>query len=220
MLHSLTICHMISPSLPDPFHVILSPKTRPLFKVKPDVAKDPIFQERLEASMTGWLEVKALGLEVIPWWEVMVKPGIKQLAIQRSKEINQQRRSEINLLLLRQAYLTRKLTGGRSDTTLTELRTIQRQIEQWYCQESEKIQTQSRIDEYQHHEKTRIYPHDLHKKKIKRSSILKLDTSDGMLVGHDACATYLEDMVADLLLHPALLDQPAQNDLLQPESWD
>ena len=103
--------------------------------------------------MTGWLEVKALGLEVISWWEVMVKPGIKQLAIQRSKEINQQRRSEINLLLLREAYLTRKLTVGRSDTTLTELRTIQRQIEQWYCQESEKIQTQSKIDEYQHHER-------------------------------------------------------------------
>ena len=84
----------------------------------------------------------------------MVKPGIKQLAIQRSKEINHNRRSEINLYLLRQAYLTKKLQGtGRSSSVLTELRIIQRQIERWYCQESEKIQAQSRIDEYQQNEK-------------------------------------------------------------------
>ena len=183
MSHVVTIC------LPDPLNVILSPKTRPLFSIKANVAKDPIFQERLQDSMTGWLEVKALGLEVIPWWEVMVKPGIKQLAIQRSKEINQDRRSEINLYLLRQAYLTKKLQGpGRSSSVLTELRIIQRQIERWYCQESEKIKAQSRIDEYQQDEKTRIYHHDLHKKKVKRSSILKLQTPEGILEGHDACA--------------------------------
>ena len=35
-----------------------------------------------------------------------------------------------------------------------------------------------------------------------------------MLVGHDACAAYLEDMVGDLLLHPADLDVSAQAALL------
>ena len=106
--------HIITISLPDPLNVVLSPKTRPLFKVKPEVAKDHLFHERLKESMEGWLEVKALGLNVIPWWEMMVKPGVKKLAIQRSKEINQERRSEINLFLLRQAYLTRKLSTESS----------------------------------------------------------------------------------------------------------
>ena len=98
---------------------------------------------------------------------------------------------------------------------MTELRIIQRQIERWYYQESEKIKAQSRIDEYQQDEKTRIYHHDLHKKKVKRSSILKLQTPEGILEGHDACAGYLEGVVAELLLNPALLDQAAQAALLE-----
>jgi exonuclease III len=49
--------HVVTISLPDPLSVILSPRTRPLFKVKPDVVKDPLFRERLQDSMTGWLEV-------------------------------------------------------------------------------------------------------------------------------------------------------------------
>ena len=106
-LHHLT--HIVSVSLPDPINVILSTRTKPLFKVKQEVSRDPIFQERLQNSMTGWLEVRELGLDVIPWWENMVKPGIKKLAIQRSKEINKEKRLEINLLLLRQAYLAGNL---------------------------------------------------------------------------------------------------------------
>ena len=35
-----------------------------------------------------------------------------------------------------------------------------------------------------------------------------------MLVGHDDCAKYLEDMVAKLLLYPAELDPSAQEILL------
>ena len=55
-------------------------------------------------------------------------------------------------------------------------------------------------------EKVRIFHHDLHKKLIKRSSILKLQTSEGELLGHDACAKYLEKSVAKLLLDPVTLD--------------
>ena len=95
--------------LPDKFAKILSPKTRPLFKIKPEVIKDNLFQDRLRESMQQWLEVKSFGVPVLRWWECLVKPGVKSLAINRTKELNQQRRSELNLLLLRQSYLTRKL---------------------------------------------------------------------------------------------------------------
>ena len=64
--------------------------------------------------MADWNEVKELGLEVMQWWEILVKPGIKKLAIKRSKEINQEKRGEINLLLLQQAYLSRSYKVGTS----------------------------------------------------------------------------------------------------------
>ena len=63
-------------------------------------------------------------------------------------------------------------------------------------------------------EKVRIYHHDLHRKHLKRSSILKLQTEVGLMEGHGQSASYLEQQVADLLTHPALLDQAARDVLL------
>ena len=63
-------------------------------------------------------------------------------------------------------------------------------------------------------EKVRIFHHDLHKKHIKRSSIIKLQTDSGLLEGHSECAEFLESQVGDLLLqlHPA--DQDAVDAML------
>ena len=53
----------------------------------------------------------------------------------------------------------------------------------------------------------RIYHHELHKKKIKRSTILKLQTKDGLLEGHSKVSAYLEGLVGDLLSsHPNLCE--------------
>ena len=79
---------------------------------------------------------------------------------------------------------------------------------------SEKIQHQSRVDEYQVSEQTRIYHHELHRKHLKKSSILKLVTDEGIIEGHDSCAEYLENTVGKLLLEPAHLNENAQETLL------
>ena len=63
-------------------------------------------------------------------------------------------------------------------------------------------------------EKVGIYHHDIHKKNLKRSSILKLQTEKGLLEGLAQCASYPEDQVAELLLHPAPLHQGARDCLL------
>ena len=42
----------------------------------------------------------------------------------------------------------------------------------------------------------------------------KLETEDGVLEGHAACSEFLQQQVAELLLHPALLDPVAQDILL------
>ena len=90
----------------------------------------------------------------------MVKPGIKSLAINRSKELNQQRRSELNLLFLKQAYLTRKLQQGHL-YKLAELNALHLLITQWYDQECEKVKHQSRVQEISESEKVRIYHHKI-----------------------------------------------------------
>ena len=87
-------------------------------------------------------------------------------------------------------------------------------IDNWYVKESSKIKFQSQAAEYQQDEKVRLYHHELHRKRMKRSCILTLETSTGKLEGHQACADYLEQTVEDLLLHPVQLNQAAQDTLL------
>ena len=94
------------------------------------------------------------------------------------------------------------------------LLTVQSQIQAWYRKQSEKIKLQSRVDEYQESEQTRIYHHEIHKKHIRKSSILKLETDSGLIEGHKSCSQFLENLVADLLLKPADLDPTAQELLL------
>ena len=207
------MAYIVTLSVPDSMSRIISPRSKPLFKIKPEVIRDKTFQDMLETSMLDWQEVRDLGLDVLTWWETMVKPEIKNLAIKRSKELNRERRGELNMLLLRKAYLAKQLQNGRTDR-LGELRSVQMLIEQWYDTVSKKVLLKSRSDDVSQSEKVRIYHHDLHKKNIKRSYILKLQTENGLLEGHASCASYLESQVGDLLLNPAPLDRAARQCLL------
>ena len=148
------------------------------------------------------------GSATLSWLEQLVKPGIKQLAIERTKEMYTCRKEVLNLLLIRQAYLTRKLQQGLTNK-LGELKEVHLLMEAWYQKESEKVKYQSRLDEFQQNEKTTLYHHELLKKTIKKSSILRLQTDNGIIEGHEACDKFLEKTVEDLLLHPAELDEMA-----------
>ena len=163
--------------------------------------------------MVSWQSIRGFGLDTLVCWEKVVKPGIRKLGMKRSKELNQEKREYLNLLLLRQSYLSRQVHQGMQHY-LAQLKSVHLLIEQWYRRESEKIQHQSRAREFQSNEKTTIYHHELHKRIIKRNAILKLQSDQGLLEGHAACAAYLERSVEELLLHPAVLDQLSQQVLL------
>ena len=107
----------------------------------------------------------------------------------------------------------RKLQSGQHHK-LPELQLVQTMIMAWHNKESEKVKLQSRTEELNEPENVRIYHHELHKKHIKRSQILKLETETETLLGHQQCADYLEKSVAELLLHPAALNNAAQQELL------
>ena len=191
---------------------LLCPKSRPLFKIKSNVVTDNIFRDRLIENMKIWIDVKSLGSPVLSWWELLVKPGIIRLAIERGKELNKEKNSKLNMMLLRQSYLNRKIQRGQLDL-FWELKRIKIQVDQWYKDEVDRVKIQSKTQEIDTAESVRIYHHELHKKKIKKSSILTLDTEDGRLEGHDKCANYLENVVSNLLLHSHDPDPVAEETL-------
>ena len=205
---------VITVKVPNTFAKLSCPRSRPLFKAKPEVVTDQKFQEKLKESFQVWSQVRRFGLDVLTWWELVVKPGIKKLLIARGKELNGGRSGEINFLQLRQSYLVRKVQTGQQHR-LAELKSVQLEIEHWHERECEKVKVLSRTEEVEQQESVRIYHHELHKKHIRKSSILKLKVGDQLLEGHDQCKQYLEQTVADLLLHPAQLDDQAQDILLR-----
>ena len=192
---------------------LLPPQTRPLFKTSPEVVHDKLFKARLEEHMVEWQQVRERGLPIMQWWELIVKPGIRRLAIQRSKELNKKKRSSMNCLLLKQSFFTKELQAGNL-FRLVQLKQVQGEIQEWYECESRKIVLQSRVDDVQQSEKVRIFHHEQHIKHCRKSSILKLDTEEGVLVGHEACADFLMKQVIKLLGEPAILDSDAQKTLL------
>ena len=183
------------------------------------VVKDKVFQARLLDSMREWEAVKSFGVPVLTWWEILVKPGIRKLAIERTKELNKERRSHLNLLMMRQCHLTKHVQGGRVNL-LPVLREVQLKIEDWFHTEVEKVKHQARVEDIQTSEKVRIYHHELHKKNFTRSYIMKLQTEQGLLEGQVACAKYLQKSVEDLLVNTAVLDPTAQTTLLAEISED
>ena len=133
--------------LPDPISKIICPAERPSFRLKNDVIYDSIFQESLEGAFVDWLNIKAFGMKTLPWWELVVKPGIRRLGMQRGKQMARECRAELNLLLVRQAYLNKKVKLGHAEK-LTELITVHGLIQKWYQTQCEKIKTQSRASEF------------------------------------------------------------------------
>ena len=99
--------------LPENMTKLVSPKCKPFFKSKPDVIQDEVFLTRLKLNYQLWQEVKtSTCLGILDWWEIIVKPNIKKLLIERGRELTKQKNGELKLLLIRQAYLVRKLQSG------------------------------------------------------------------------------------------------------------
>ena len=150
--------HVVEFLVPDKIKYIVSPKSRPSFRIQSEVIKDDVFKEKLAASLTMWERVRSFsdsksGSSTLSWWEQLVKPGIRKLALERTKEMYTFRKEVLNLLLIRQAYLTRKLQLGFTNK-LGELKEVHLLIEAWYQEESQKVQYQSRVDEFQQNEKS------------------------------------------------------------------
>ena len=75
---------IVKVELPVSFSKMLPPRSCLPFKASPVVVKNDIFKERLKESLL-WSERKD-GLDIMVWWEEVVKPGVKWLLIQRGNE--------------------------------------------------------------------------------------------------------------------------------------
>ena len=105
-----------------------------MMKIRDEVSKDVVFQDRVSSAMDIWTEIRNNGLDILTWWELVVKPGLRNLALVRSREMKKDQRGELNMLLIKQAYLVNKQKSGHLDVTrLSQLIIVQSMIRDWYC---------------------------------------------------------------------------------------
>ena len=124
--------------------------------------------------------------------------------------MTKEKRGRLNLLLIRQAYLVRKLHSGNLEA-LTDLKSVQKEVNDWYDNENEKIKFQAKMDNITENEIVKIYHHEIHQRLIK-----KLETSSNESVtGHWECARYLEKSVEDILCGAPNINTQAQDILLE-----
>ena len=139
-------------TLPSPLDRKIAPKPSPQFKIPPEVVNDSKFTELLQVKLDIWNQVLEAGADPMTWWQHLVKKGILQLARERKREMNKERRGLLNLLLVRQAYLASKLLNGDL-SCYTDLEEVKLRISDWFHRESEKIILLSRAHDINMNEK-------------------------------------------------------------------
>ena len=103
MAFSYHRCLVIKYRLPDSCKISLGHKSRPFFKISPLVINDADFKMLLTEKMDHWKYIRnKYDYDISEWWENIVKPGMKKLAIEKQKDINKSRRGMLNLLYIRQ----------------------------------------------------------------------------------------------------------------------
>ena len=203
--------HLVKVEGPETSHQV-DPRFQPSFKIRPDIARDEDFKNRVSQIVHGWLEAKEL-MPLLTWWD-LVKKDIRQEAKAFSRERLRRKKARLNYLMLAQVHLSKKVSRGNL-TLLPQLKLIQLQINKWFEDEAEKVKLHARLHDIDDSEKVRIFHHEKLYRSINKSSILKLKSEDGVVSGHRDCADPLNKEVQDLLGEETLLDREAQDDLLE-----
>ena len=203
--------HLVTVELPEPFETKIH-QCPPFFKISPEVAKDEDFKIKVEQIIKDWSKVKEK-LPLQRWWD-LVKKDVRGAAKEVKRERSRTKMATLNYLMLAQTYLSTKVSKGNL-TMLPKLKEIQIKINAWFDDEAEKVKLHSKLNDIQESEKVRIFHHEKLYKTQKKCSILKLQTPEGIISGHQACANFLNNESQALLGLEAILDQSAQDTLLE-----
>ena len=138
---------MVSYSITLSVQTTTCPKAKPVFKISYNVIDDEIFRKQLKECMNHWKHLLVtFRYNVLDWWELLVKPGIRKLAITRSKEINKSRRGRLDFLNILLINEVGKLKCGVPGA-LAEVRKVQKLIDEWFREEAEKIKVKAGIED-------------------------------------------------------------------------
>ena len=111
-----------------------------IYKIKHFLVDDEIFRENIRTNFQDWLTIEDV-LSPTFWWDKVVKPGIKDIALLREKEINMHRRRKLAALQLLLSYhfiYLKKCSPEKFIECISKLDTVKAEMQMFY-QERAKI---------------------------------------------------------------------------------
>ena len=157
-------------------------RRKSLYKIKHHVVEDDLFQKSVRTCFQEWLLLKD-GVTPTFWWENVVKPGIKSLAISREKEINMQRRRKLAALQLRLSYHLRNLkkcAPGNFVEYISKLDNVKSEMQSFYQERAKIILIQNRAEVFDMSDETKLYHYESLSNYVTKSEIKKIDV-DGFI---------------------------------------
>ena len=156
-----------------------------LYKIKHFVIEDDVFQENVRNGFQEWLLMKD-DLSPTFWWEHVVKPGIKALALSREKESNLKRRRKLAALQLRLSYHVRALKKCAPEhfvACLSKLENVKAEMQSFYQKRAKIILLQNRAEIFDMSDATKLYHYESLDRYVLKSEIKKIEVNGRIYEG-------------------------------------
>ena len=157
-----------------------NPRKRAIYKIKHWLVKDIIFQDRIRKEFESWMEMKD-HFSALNLWEEVVKPGIKQLAIQREREINLERNQELQALQLKLDFHLWKLKEDdlvNLTEKLANYENAKQNLNDFFQQRAKVILYQNRSEIFEMSDATKIYHYESLTNYIKQSHFNQIEVNE------------------------------------------
>ena len=157
-----------------------SPRKRSIYKIKHWLVKDAIFREMIRSKFDCWLDMKEYFSPVYLWEEV-IKPGIKKIAIAREKQINKERKQELEALQLKLDFHLSNLKDSNDQSYsdhLTSYELAKKNLHDFYQKRAKIILYQNRAEIFEMSDTTKIYHFESLSKYIKQTNFNKIEINN------------------------------------------
>ena len=190
-------------------------KSKSIYKIKHHIVDDKIFQDKVKNEFPNWLSLQE-GLCPIFWWEEVVKPGIRSIALSREREMNAQRRRKIAALQLRMSFHLKRLKTSSALNLAENIRNLERiksEIKMFYEERAKIILRQNKAEEFDMSDSTKLYHYESHKNYMNESKMEKLEVDGLIYEGQEQIENIMHKKLEETLSKTFSLDENACEEL-------
>ena len=209
------LAHVVSFQSPSELYQKENPRKRSIYKIKHWLVKDATFQERIRSEFEHWMEMKE-HFSAIYFWEEVVKPGIRKVAIQREREINQEKMQELQALQLKLDFYLSELKNSDSKNyseRLSNYDLAKKNLNDFYQKRAKVILYQNRSEIFEMSDATKIYHFESLSNYIKQSTIDKIEVGNQIYEKKEDVEGAINSALQESMSKSHSIDSSAFNDL-------